>query len=648
MKGINIRWRLVVYDILILFAVELLLLAVYQSNEALTVAGRISQTAISFLCVFACRFFGGVYSQIWRYGGIQCYIRLLMSDAVACILNFCAQLLLPMQKITPVRLLAVCSMNLLGALAMRMMYRYAYKCGGCGGVKGKVLRLLLLIFAGNKMQFEAADENSKEKTNKIRIAIIGAGRVGVGLAEELISNSTAAYIPTCFVDTSREKAGKIIHGIIVISESEANFGRLDELGVQEIVFAVPSLDSERQKKLNDYYKQSGRKIKVYDYPIMQSAGGKRRLREFDLEDLLFRKPLAVMDKATKEYYREKVVLITGGGGSIGSELARQLAKMNPRQIIVLDIYENGAYNVQQELKIAYGEKLDLRVEITSITNKIGLERVFNTYRPQIVINAAAHKHVPLMEHNCVEAVQNNVFGTQNVIDMCEKYGAERFMMVSTDKAVNPTNVMGATKRMCEMLVGSASTYGRVKYSATRFGNVLGSAGSVIPLFERQIANGGPVTVTDKRIIRYFMTIPEASQLVLKSGAMAKNGELFVLDMGKPIKILDLAENMIRLSGAQGIEIVEIGLRPGEKLYEEILVKTEELDKTDDALIFIEKDAPISKEEIDRKMEALAAACDSDDNEKVRQALRFAVPTFKTPEEVNCTVEKNENAEFATV
>ena len=648
MKGINIRWRLVVYDILILFAVELLLLAVYQSNEALTVAGRISQTAISFLCVFACRFFGGVYSQIWRYGGIQCYIRLLMSDAVACILNFCAQLLLPMQKITPVRLLAVCSMNLLGALAMRMMYRYAYKCGGCGGVKGKVLRLLLLIFAGNKMQFEAADENSKEKTNKIRIAIIGAGRVGVGLAEELISNSTAAYIPTCFVDTSREKAGKIIHGIPVIPESEATFQRLEELGVQEIVFAVPSLDSERQKKLYDYYKQSGRKIKVYDYPIMQSAGGKRRLREFDLEDLLFRKPLAVMDKATKEYYREKVVLITGGGGSIGSELARQLAKMNPRQIIVLDIYENGAYNVQQELKIAYGEKLDLRVEITSITNKIGLERVFNTYRPQIVINAAAHKHVPLMEHNCVEAVQNNVFGTQNVIDMCEKYGAERFMMVSTDKAVNPTNVMGATKRMCEMLVGTASTYGRVKYSATRFGNVLGSAGSVIPLFERQIANGGPVTVTDKRIIRYFMTIPEASQLVLKSGAMAKNGELFVLDMGKPIKILDLAENMIRLSGAQGIEIVEIGLRPGEKLYEEILVKTEELDKTDDALIFIEKDAPISKEEIDRKMEALAAACDSDDNEKVRQALRFAVPTFKTPEEVNCTVEKNENAEFATV
>lgn len=654
-ERINIRWRLVVYDILILSAVEFLLLAVYRGNNALTLAGGISQAALSFLCVFVCRFFGGIYSQIWRYGGIQCYIRLLMSDAVACVINFCFELLLPMQKVTPVRLLAICSMNLLGALAMRMMYRYAYKFGGCGGIKGKVLRLLLLIFAGNKMQFESISDSSDEKTGKIRIAIIGAGRVGVSLAEELTSNPSAAYVPKCFVDISREKAGKIIHGIPVIPESEATFGKLEELGVQEIVFAVPCLDSERKKELYDYYKQSGRKVKVYDYPIMQSAGGKRRLREFDVEDLLFRKPLVVMDKATKEYYRGKVVLITGGGGSIGSELTRQLAKMSPRQIIILDIYENGAYNVQQELKIAYGNSLDLQLEITSITNKAGLERVFNTYRPQIVIHAAAHKHVPLMEHNCVEAVQNNVFGTQNVIDMCEKYGAERFMMVSTDKAVNPTNVMGATKRMCEMLVQSAATYGNVKYSATRFGNVLGSAGSVIPLFKKQIENGGPVTITDKRIIRYFMTIPEASQLVLKSGAMANNGELFVLDMGKPVKILDLAENMIRLSGIQGIEIVETGLRPGEKLYEELLVKTEKLEKTADDLIFIEKDSPLSKEEIERKMDMLAAACDSDDDQKARQALKAAVPTFKTPNEVNREVESEDapaestdNAELATV
>lgn len=229
-------------------------------------------------------------------------------------------------------------------------------------------------------------------------------------------------------------------------------------------------------------------------------------------------------------------------------------------VVILDIYENGAYDVQQELKIAYGNTLNLQIEICSITHKKALEHVFAKYHPQIVINAAAHKHVPLMEHNCIEAIYNNVFGTQNLVELCEKYEAERFMMVSTDKAVNPTNVMGATKRMCEMIVQSASTHGKVKYSATRFGNVLGSAGSVIPLFKRQIANGGPVTVTDKRIIRYFMTIPEASQLVLQSGAMANNGELFVLDMGQPVKIMDLAENMIRLSGVQGIEIVETGLK----------------------------------------------------------------------------------------
>ena len=270
----------------------------------------------------------------------------------------------------------------------------------------------------------------------------------------------------------------------------------------------------------------------------------------------------------------------------------------------MDIYENGAYDVQQELKIAYGNTLNLQIEICSITHKKALEHVFAKYHPQIVINAAAHKHVPLMEHNCIEAIYNNVFGTQNLVELCEKYEAERFMMVSTDKAVNPTNVMGATKRMCEMIVQSASTHGKVKYSATRFGNVLGSAGSVIPLFKRQIANGGPVTVTDKRIIRYFMTIPEASQLVLQSGAMANNGELFVLDMGQPVKIMDLAENMIRLSGVQGIEIVETGLRPGEKLYEEKLMAEEGLKKTRNELIHIGCPIPFEVEAFLKELETL--------------------------------------------
>lgn len=316
--------------------------------------------------------------------------------------------------------------------------------------------------------------------------------------------------------------------------------------------------------------------------------------------------------------------------------------MKPKQIIILDIYENGAYDVQQELKIVYGDKLNLEIEICSITHRKALEKVFKKYRPQIVINAAAHKHVPLMEKNCIEAIYNNIFGTENLVDLCEKYEAERFMMVSTDKAVNPTNVMGATKRFCEMIVQSASTHGKVKYSATRFGNVLGSAGSVIPLFKRQIANGGPVTVTDKRIIRYFMTIPEASQLVLQSGAMAKNGELFVLDMGQPVKILDLAENLIQLSGVQGIKIVETGLRPGEKLYEELLVKTEELDKTPNKMIFIERDTALSKEEISERMEILRKACDMGDDLMAKEALRKVVPTYKTPEEMNQKVTLMQN------
>lgn len=357
----------------------------------------------------------------------------------------------------------------------------------------------------------------------------------------------------------------------------------------------------------------------------------------------YRKPIAVADERTNAYYKGKTVLITGGGGSIGSELCRQLAKMAPKKIIILDIYENGAYDVQQELKIAYGNKLDLQIEICSITHRKALECVFERYHPQIIINAAAHKHVPLMEHNCIEAIYNNVFGTKNLVELCEEYHAERFMMVSTDKAVNPTNVMGATKRMCEMIVQSASTHGTVKYSATRFGNVLGSAGSVIPLFKRQIANGGPVTITDKRIIRYFMTIPEASQLVLQSGALAHNGELFVLDMGQPVKILDLAENMIRLSGVQGITVQEIGLRPGEKLFEELLVKTEELDKTDNSMIFIERDTPLSAEVIQDKLNLLQEACDTGDDQMAKETLRKVVPTFKKPEEVNKKVESLEQA-----
>ena len=621
----NVRWMLIGYDLIMYAVVAAILLLLYGGMDKLSTIGILQQVCLSVLCIFVARLIGKVYGQVWRYGGIQCYIRLLFTDSIAFVAYLCLELLLPIQKITFARMLSIVSLNLLGALALRMMYRYAYKCGNRKTTKGKILSALLHMFSG----IEA--ENEKE-VQKIKVAIIG--RVGVSLAEELINNEETAYIPRCFIDISKEKVGREIHGIPVWSENEATFNRLGEFEVQEIIFAIPSMDADKKKALYEYYKNAGYKLKVYDYPTMYTAGGKRHLREFDIEELLFRKQLVVSDERTNAYYKDKVVLITGGGGSIGSELCRQLAKMNPRKIIILDIYENGAYDVQQELKIAYGDCLDLQIEICSITNRKALEKVFEKYHPQIIINAAAHKHVPLMEHNCVEAIYNNVFGTQNLVELCEKFGTERFMMVSTDKAVNPTNVMGATKRMCEMIVQSASTHGKVKYSATRFGNVLGSAGSVIPLFKRQIANGGPVTVTDKRIIRYFMTIPEASQLVLQSGAIADNGELFVLDMGQPVKIIDLAENMIRLSGVQGIEIVETGLRPGEKLYEELLVKTEELDKTDNSMIFIERDSALSKEEIYKKIDVLRDACNTGDDLIAKEALRSVVPTFKRPEDVN--------------
>ncbi len=636
MKKFYVRWQLVLYDFVIFLAVVLLSLVLYKGNAPLSPVGILIQASIALGCIFASRFFGKIYAQIWRYGGIQCYIRLIVVDTIALALYILVERWLPIEHLPDYQMIAMCCSNLLGALTLRMMYRYAFKCGNSQTKFGRFLNFLLRMFAGPQIKGDTRDESQK-----IKVAIIGAGRLGVSLAEDLLSNRAAPYTPCCFVDVNPKKSGRIVHGIPVLLEDERVFEWFKELGVQEVVFAIHDTSGIEHRELYERYLQAGYKIKVYDYPVSQTGkGGKRNLREFDVEELLFRKPIVMHDEKTNAYYRDKVILITGGGGSIGSELCRQLAQMSPKRIVILDIYENGAYDVQQELRIAYAGKLDLQVEIASICNMRAMKRVFEKHRPQIIVNAAAHKHVPLMENNCIEAIENNVFGTKVLVELCEEYGAERFMMVSTDKAVNPTNVMGATKRMCEMIVQSASTHGKVKYSATRFGNVLGSAGSVIPLFKRQIANGGPVTITDKRIIRYFMTIPEASQLVLQSGAMADNGELFVLDMGQPVKILDLALNLIRLSGAKGIEVVETGLRLGEKLYEELLVKTEELTKTENSLIFIERDTPCTQQELAEKLELLLSACRTDDDKLAQIALRQVVPTYKTPEEVNAEAEKS--------
>ena len=625
---------LVLYDLVLLIVMSVALLLLYPSNiTPLGWQSALVHMAVIAASVIGCRWLGGVYRQIWRYGSTAQYIRVILSDAAGGLVYLLLMLVIPVERVTVLRALSIVALSLLAAISMRMIYQYMYEYSSLKSPVGKLLRRLTRVVTGIKID----PVQPASVSHRINIAIVGAGRVGVMLAEELMHNPSAAYQPCCFIDIDREKIGRYISGLRVFAEDEATPKVLASFPIQEIVFALPEADAERKHALYKRYKATGCKIKVYDYPDPQKMGSKRTLREFDITELLFREQVEFLNDETRAYYHGKTVLISGGGGSIGSELCRQIAKMEPRRLVILDVYENGAYDIQQELRIRYGAKLDLVVEIATVCDREALDRIFAEHKPDVVLHAAAHKHVPLMERNCVEAVQNNVFGTLNIVEASEKHGVGKFTMISTDKAVNPTNVMGATKRLCEMIVLSRKG-SKTNFSATRFGNVLGSNGSVIPLFKRQIANGGPVTLTDRRIIRYFMTIPEASQLVLQSGAMAKNGELYVLDMGRPVKILELAESMIRLSGFEpyrDINIVETGLRPGEKLYEELLIKTEELTKTSNRMIFVEREKPHEREEIDAKLTLLRKALESENDEKVRRALKQAVPTYHAPEEVNC-------------
>ena len=472
-----------------------------------------------------------------------------------------------------------------------------------------------------------------------RTLIIGAGSAGAMVLNELGRTKEFGYQIVGFVDDSSDKIGTEINGVKVYGPISSVNHLVKSLRIKQVIIAVPSAGTSRIKEITNLIDYKGINVQILpDKTRLLQSDIVSNIRKVEIADLLGRKALDVIDKNTANFYKDKVVLVTGGGGSIGSELCRQVAKMNPKQIIILDIYENCAYDIQQELKMKYGKDFNLQVEIISITNRPAMERVFAKYHPNIVVMAAAHKHVPLMEHNVVEAVENNVFGTLNTVELAEKYGVDRVHMVSTDKAVNPTSVMGATKRICEMIVQAHSTKEQhTTFSATRFGNVLGSAGSVIPLFKKQIENGGPITLTDYRIIRYFMTIPEASQLVLQSASMAKNGELFVLDMGEPVKIYDLAKNMIRLSGLEpdvDIEIKEIGLRPGEKLYEELLVKTEELDKTDNSMIFIERDKPLKLDQINSMLNLLREGIAIGDDANMKSIIKKVVPTFIEKEDAN--------------
>lgn len=584
----------------------------YSIGDAVTQGTFTKHLALLYLCTLAFQLLLRTYDSLWRYAESQEYLSLLL----AAFLGFLAyevltRYVLQVSMISFLLLTAIASLWILGMLCIRFSYR---------------------VFR-SRIQY-------RKGSHQISAAIVGAGAAGVQLLEELRNNPDSRYSVQCFFDDDPSKHGKRIHGVPVKGGIDNIPNRMKSLNIQEILVAIPSVDEPRRQEILRQL-SSLRRVKITVLPssldLLDRRPIRAQMRNVRIEDLLGRDPVRLNPAPVDAFLGGKTVLVTGGGGSIGSELCRQIVKHGPKKLIVLDIYENNAYDIQQELLYQYGGRLDLSVEIASIRDKERLRQIFARYRPDIVFHAAAHKHVPLMEHSPQEAVRNNVFGTLNLVQTADEFGVKKFIQISTDKAVNPTSVMGASKRLCEMILQSMKGRSATDFAAVRFGNVLGSNGSVVPLFKRQIEAGGPVTITDKRIIRYFMTIPEAAQLVLQAGAMARQSELYVLDMGRPVKILDLAETLIRLSGYvpyQDIDIVETGLRPGEKLYEELLIASRDIEKTENDQVFVERQPAITPEELSAKLSILSAALEKNDPGVIRKALHQVVPTFHEPEEVN--------------
>ena len=469
-----------------------------------------------------------------------------------------------------------------------------------------------------------------DKEEPPRVMIIGGGKAGTLIVREMKGSEKIHGLPVCIVDDDRDKQGRMIDGVPIMGTRQDIAKLVKEKEIDKIYVAIPAAAPEQIRNILGICQKTGCQVKTLPgvYQLMNGEVNISRLRKVEIEDLLGREPVRTNLDEIMGYVKDKVVLVTGGGGSIGSELCRQLAGHKVKQLIIFDIYENNAYEIQQELRRKYPQ-MDLVVLIGSVRNTNRLEYLFRTYRPDIVYHAAAHKHVPLMEDSPCEAIKNNVMGTYKTARAAIKYGVKRFILISTDKAVNPTNIMGASKRLCEMVVQMSNQKSSTEFVAVRFGNVLGSNGSVIPLFKRQIESGGPVTVTHKDIIRYFMTIPEAVSLVIQAGAYAKGGEIFVLNMGNPVRILDMAENLIRLSGYEPYKDIDIcftGLRPGEKLYEELLMDEEGLQKTENERIFIGKPIEMDYDRFERALYRLGEAAKSETG-NVRQLVHELVPEY---------------------
>ena len=562
----------------------------------------IFNTLITIIIFFVMR----LYHSLWRYASVREMINVLLACIISALIHI-TSLFMYYRYFTKSYIMIYTMLLLLFTLIIRFSYR--------------IVRYFFSMY-----------NHDLETRNTM---IVGAGEAGNMLMNELVmSNHLDARIK-CFIDDDKSKHSTYIHGVKVVGGRESILSAAKKYSINEIIIAMPTASKKTISELVDICKNVPGELKILPgmYQLVNGEATLDKLRKVQIEDLLGREPVKVDIESIMNYVCNKIVLVTGGGGSIGSELCRQIAAHSPKRLIIVDVYENNAYDIQQELKHDY-PGLELVVLIASVRNTERMDSIFSKYRPDIVYHAAAHKHVPLMEDSPTEAIKNNVFGTYKTALAAHKYNTEKFVLISTDKAVNPTNIMGASKRICEMIIQAFNKHSETEFVAVRFGNVLGSNGSVIPLFRKQIEAGGPVTVTHPDIIRYFMTIEEAVSLVLQAGAYAKGGEIFVLDMGEPVKIIDLARNLIRLSGYKPDEDIEIkitGLRPGEKLYEEMLMGEEGLKDTANSLIHIGKPILFDEEEFFVKLEELYD-CAYTESENIKSVVENIVPTYREKEE----------------
>lgn len=554
-----------------------------------------------------------LYNNMWKYASIDELLSIVYSVSLTNIVFIVYSYILSHMNITKT-----------------VFYRFPYT------VHIIFWMLCIILLGGTRFAYRASYEKKKNmesaNENRIKLLIIGAGDAAATLIKEIRRSKKLNYDIIGLIDDDSEKLGRLIYGIKIVGNRNDINKFCSENSIGEIIVAMPSALEEDRKEIFNICKNT--KCKLRTFPsisdIIDGKFNMKKIRDVSIEDLLGRDEVKLNTENIEKYIKGKNVLVTGGGGSIGSELCRQISKFNPDTLVILDIYENNAYDLQMELNYKC-PNLNKEVIIASIRDKSRLDEIFEKYKPDVVFHAAAHKHVPLMEVNPMEAIKNNVLGTFNVLKCCDEYNVKKFVQISTDKAVNPTNIMGATKRFCELMVQAFDKISRTEFVAVRFGNVLGSNGSVIPLFKKQIAHGGPVTVTHPDINRFFMTIPEAAQLVIQAGAMAHGGEIFVLDMGKPVKIVDLAKDLITLSGfnpESDIKIEFTGLRPGEKLYEELLMNEVALTSTEHEKIHVEKPMNIDMSFIEKSINDFKDVLKENDKEKIYKVMAEKVPTYK--------------------